>query len=632
MKEGTLNLFVEAFIFSKSTKVSFKKAWQQAENFQEIEHFENPPFYLLLQILAENSSRKELREALQLLEPAQQLQLIGELFTYYREGSWFLLRELEEWKELIENLRSGYWSLAEFKKGKSFTELENHARKESAEVLNLLKDIVPAMVKAAGVDISEYFGDYHFTQAEMVKWTQLFGLKGNFPFLQIEGTDFKEKLTYIKAVFENPLLLVKTEEFRIKLYLYFIKTWVEHLRTLNRHPEYFKEGLDKLIFAIPTKERDLDHEATLETLLIGLKVLCDAIQYPIKKIPIYVFDQSMSGLSQHNKKVIDQLNTKFSSHISHFDLDYILKKAADYKIRPLIETADNNLGFGGMRNCVFLLSPLIKDMSLPLFDSSHRILMSDDDNEFPVSNFFCHAYFAAKKKGEFIGMRTYFTGRNTQLIEVPLKGNPSTIHAKWTDQPFFASMSEYNGNSKLCLDLPFASEEGQLDTAFEHYPLLKASLHLSGPRYPTEEKTLSYTSYAFGVLLVQWLLDPLKKHGLCALPWNDDSLPLFKSLREAVVYMAKAETEEEMKRRFWNNMKLDNKLSEVISLMPETDDVNFLREYKKNVTQKNVESLKTKMEIKHHIRFEDYPLTHHLYLICKRVGTGEFCRLVRGLI
>lgn len=703
-------------------------------------------FYTLLQILSENISQEDLQKAFTKLDLNEQTRLIAHTFANYREGSFLIQREVThpKLKQLTIGLQREFYSIHKLKAllyvyqsidEKTLNDivnaLETQAIEESQKVYQLLDEVTRAIinsstkvyetltqVKIPGMPpllshedietaierkkkLEELFKPYlnpPLTPVQVLHFARIFGLKGNFPFLELEceldsQASLCEKLMWIRDLFSDPFRVFNKERKLLNFYIFFIEALLQQIHSIHHQPELYFNSLKRLIFAMATKGKDLSSQGSLETILDGLRSLTNNL----KPISLLVFDQSDASLFSQNAKTINALNEKYQCNITHLSKKEIFECAAKLGIKDLLDTSETgHLGYSGIRNCIFLLSPMINHpLNLQEFDqrvlqeTANPIFMFDDDNVFPASNIYCYLMFVHRQK-RYSALQCYNTGRYSKLIhaqtfrefmEAPAK---SLMHARWIDTPYNATMSEYISKPKVGLNIPLGAEEGYLNFLFEFYPLLKPSIHIPGPRFPKgvlptrpymgfEQRLKSYISYAIGVDLVQYLLDPLNKQGDCVFPWNDREVSdTFRSLKQTMQYMATPAIQLEMQDRFWKRLDaminprelnvlrehlnglIDEKIEDVVasqknltieeqkSLREIADiyreyqkDARILLEYGEDILMtKSPAQTKAKIERKHGVGISELALTYSLHLICRRVGTAEFnlsvARIVSG--
>jgi hypothetical protein len=701
-------------------------------------------FYLLFQVLAETAKLTDFQKALSKLSLDEQTRLLTHSFSHYRDGSFLIQREIvhPQLQQLKVGLQRDFYCIHKLKAmlyaynildEKNLSEilrnLEAHAIEESQHVYVLLEQATQAIINSSlhlyetlstvhipGMQplfepeekesalerkkkLEELFKPYTtppLTPAHIVHFARVFGLKGNFPFLELEceldaQSSLVEKLTWIRDLFQSSFRLINKERKLLNYYIYFIETLLEQVHGLSYQPELYLSALNQLIFAMPTKGKALDRQGSLATILDGLR----SVSNDLKKVTCVVFDQSEEPLFSENAAVIDVLNQKYNSAVIHLSKTQAFEMAAKLEVRELLDTSETgHLGYAGVRNALFLLSPMLNHPvnkeefhKRVLGSSASKIFMFDDDNVFPASNIYCHLMLF-HRPNRFSALQGYNIGRYSKLIhmqtfhEFLAETTKSCIHSRWIEEPYSATMSEHFSKPKLSINVPMGAEEGHFNFLFELYPLLKASIHIPGTRFPTgqiptrpfmgfEQRLDSYIPYAIGINLVQYLIDPLNRRGDCALPWNDSEISdHFRSLEETVKFMTLESTRKDMQERFWRNVNqlyhgdednvlrehlrglidedIDRVVQALTDLSPEEqhsldaiadiyrkyqNDARMLWEFGQRLLKsKNVEKERNAIENEFKIRVEDLPLTHSFYLLCKRVGEGDFIKAASKLI
>lgn len=703
-------------------------------------------FYFLIQILAENSSQAHLKKVWTQLSLDEQTRLLTRTFSNYREGS-FLIQQIVD-NPLLQQLNIGlqrefysihklkallyaYKTIEEINLKEILDQLETNALEDSQKVYQLLNETVKAIidssmnlyetlkqVKIPGLPplldpdekdsalmrkkkLEELFKPYlipDFTPAQTVRFARVFGLRGNFSFLELEceldaEASLVEKLTWIRDLFQSSFRLINKERKLLNFYIFFVEAVLQQMHAMQYQPQLYLEALKQTVFAMPTKGKLLSRQGSLITVLEGLSSLTNQLQ----NVSFVVFDQSDEPLFLKNSAFINSMNEKYHIKIAHLSKKQLFEMADQLGIKELVDTSENgHLGYAGVRNAIFLLAPMVNH---PLTKEVFRqrvlglqaspIFMFDDDNVFPTSNLYCHLMFVHRSK-RFSALQAYNTGRYSKLIHMQTFDDfikdPTTscMHSRWIEVPYNATMSEYLSKPKLSINVPMGAEEGHLNLLFEYYPLLKASIHIPGTRFPEhviptrpfvgfEQRLKGYIAYAVGIDLIQFLIDPLNRRGDCALPWNDEEISnSFKTLEDVLKYIALDSTRTEMQNRFWKNLAMlyreseDHLLRENLrglinenidgvfvatlktDLLPEElnslkaiagiykdyqKDANILWEYGQRILEtKDIGGSKNEFEKRYHLKFEDLPLTHSFYLLCKRIGSGDFNRTITHLL
>lgn len=594
--------------------------------------------YTLMQILLNQSelSEEELKNTLKELEQYAFTQsqniyaLFNQLIPVMIESPIRVFDELENLKQLMNN------------------EEYLPAEKERKEALHRTEEL------------KAYFEPYfanHFIVQDFDAFARVFGFEGHSPLLQFQEEQtyihyLSDKLSILKDLFENPLKLIQTDFRRIRNYFAFTLSIISHLEALKRNPSKYKEALDRMIFAIPTCGKILANQPSLPSLLGGLFSLVELLnkntpnKIQLKDYPIFVFDQSEDKLFAKNHRFIGKLNRLYKSSVIHISKNETLLLAQKISVESLLDTTrTGSFGYGGARNCVFLLSPLLRDVYaqyrnlskihdidekdlLRIFqedvlESDHKeghvsniIFMIDDDTEIPESNLFSQTLFSRELWNHYSFSPGYVLGRGTLysvkfLNLIRLLKYPKKIfkHTEWIPLPFSVGMCEFLDKPRICVNLPFGGEESHLTGPVRCNPFLSPSIHLAGNRYPStqwptrffvglEKHLKSYIPYSFYVRMVSTLFDPNDKQGACIFPWNKMNFPFtFNNLKDVFKIISDDKIRKEMQKKFWKNVhhllittqKEEYSLSEHISDLIHMDINSILKDFKKNEILNRIE-------------------------------------------
>lgn len=463
------------------------------------------------------------------------------------------------------------------------------------------------------------FQEYYlhkYTLKQFEEFIRLFGLKGHLPFVHFFGMEYYESslvqmMRLLHKTFSNTLLLPRIVHTEMSQFFSFMGSIVMHLHALFYAPEKYKKGLDTLSIGIATYGKELSRLPALLSLTHALSDLQQvlnihsATKIDLREYPIFVFDQSDKTTFSHNQQYIQKLNAQYKTAIVHLSKKDALDIAKRLKLEKLLDTTKKGgFGFGGARNCVFLLTPVLKhafnsgkksaaevlEMSekelFNLFQTAvlgensagktagDSIFMLDDDVKMSEVNLFSHALFAYEYRELYCYFSGAIQGRGTQfhlqfftledILRNPVK---SFSYVKWVKNPVLQMLLEYMGKAKICLNLPFGSEEAHLQIANRANPALQPSLHLSGTRYPSrqipshffvglEEHLEKYIPYTLLLEMSYDLVDALNHASACVLPWNDRAfMTSFRNLGDVFAFMAHEKTQKEVQKRFWRNIQ-----------------------------------------------------------------------------
>ena len=581
-------------------------------------------FDLLLR-LAETASSRTLKRVLKELTEDETVQLIYYAFKHYREGSYTIFRTLKTifaadhpLQKLIRGLSFYYYDVNQqmpIDLAKQLAFQEVFARKKTEVCFKLLCRLVHLIIesplliaKITGQDLQQAElrkqtlqrrFQYEPSLTEFEAFVRVFGLTNGLPFFwqgeRQPETSLPDKLQLLCTLFERPEALADIPHAEMASFFSFVMNILLHIETLHQYPEKYAKGIQQLTCAMPTYNKHLDGLPALPSLLDGLQCVAKSLQ----QIPVFIYDQSDPKIYAANQRYSKKLEQQYNCNLLHLSLSQILTFAERLGIEKLLDTTQQRrLGYGGARNSVFLLTPVLKQ----LFENGYRtitamlsvdteilkklfrthvigdahqpgstLLMIDDDMEIPPSNLFCHALFSYESSDRYTASAGYAIGRATkfQIAYISLKealNNPKSLFAstEWSQQICSAAMSEYVTKPTLCLNLPFGSEERHVRGVLESNPLLHPSIHLASARYPTqnlptqpwvgiEEYLVWYLPYSINLAMVLSLLDPRNLQGRCVFPWNQNS---FTHLGELIHSIASPEQQKEMQHRFWKNFQL----------------------------------------------------------------------------
>ncbi len=614
--------------------------------------------YFMLQVLAEHASEKTLRKILNDLPLEKQIALISYVYMYYREGSFYILSLFEEFYldqeqgigSILLGLRRKYFDVHKLTQliteqpiideaalSQLISNIQKHALNNTKESFSIFNELVPLMVdspvrvytaieelkqKSAPKlyqpvahireqafkerdSLKKQFDSFYttpFSLEEFQNFVQLFGLEKQQPQFKFQGSinitnTLVDNLRILHQIFFDPLLLASLDQKEVLFYFSYVLNIYLHLDAMHRNPSEYRLGIDGITCGIPTKGKVLERQSTLPTILLGLTTMTKFLRTKIKSYPIFVYDQSDTELFRKNQRTINKLNRQYKSSVIHVSQEAALSLAKKIGVEELLNTTEEGaFGYGGMRNCVSLLTLLLKhafqmgkkslDEVLSMdektlsnifrqvvLEAKNAILMLDDDMVVPESNLFSYALFMKKSPHGYSYTYGYMEGRGTRFANVyssldeflNLHINPFE-HTKRLPVIAPASMSEYIMRPKICLNLPFGNEEQHSEGIFEIIPFLQTSWHLAGTRYPEKqlpthffvgiEKHLKhFIPYTIQIGMTRHLLDPLNQDGTSAMPWNQKEVrSTFTSLRDVFNFISNEKTVQEMQKMFWEHM------------------------------------------------------------------------------
>jgi hypothetical protein len=437
--------------------------------------------------------------------------------------------------------------------------------------------------EARWILVRERYQKRAFTEKELRSFLSLFGLSYEY-----SGSDS------LIDVIEKSLKQRKFDHLLPLLELLY-----DLLEAFIDRPSTFSDALGSVTYALPTCNKDLSHLAWLPSLVDAFAALREHINPPVtphllrsefSRYPIFIFDQSDDSLYAKNHRFIEMLCKSRDVTIIHLSKREILDVAAKLKVERWINTTGRGeFGYGGARNAVYLLTPVLREavrrgaiadaraddlralFKKHVLENGSIVHMGDDDGELPETTFFTDLLFAAQHKGEYFKRLGTFYGRATNRIA----GNPVSLElvfaapreayqtTVWTDSLAFAGMMSSISSPRFCLNLPFGCEEGQ-DVPFKKeyvHGLTAPTIHLAGSRFPTKELPLhpltglrghlqKFIPYSLQLALVKTLLVP-DDDKKSPLPWKQCALDSFSSFREVLTFCGLAKTEQQMKKQFW---------------------------------------------------------------------------------
>ncbi len=563
--------------------------------------------YLLPQIYAEKG-----HVDLSHYTESEKLKLLSYLFSHKREGTFILLKAYEKrFFTLIDYLVREYYNLEEFARLVALDlpldeiekALEERAAFETREfytyfsslVKNLISNteaIYKGLLEVARTDEERKiatrqqeivrrgfkpFVNKSYSLEDFEKFTKTFGLSG-YPSIYkdafSEPASLVEKCKNIDMIVSGLIgirrSIASLMRDDLQSILSFVFAIIEHIAST---------GCERgCIPAIATYNKDLSKHFALQTIRDGYK------RFLTEKTPIIVYDQSGSALFEKNSQYIATLDAP----IIHVSKDEAYQIAKKFGAEKLLEThPSGSFGYGGGRNCQFLLSGLLArhsvDELLSLSDEQvKRLLLEngldellyivDDDMFISDTNILSEALFRKVWKDQPVGCVGYQLGRASKYnlfywgLNVFLTSpEKTTFYPLWIDYQTLTGMSESVLRPKICLNLPQGNEENHyLSMAVGHF-FLKPSYHLSGSRFPDGEFPTHFfvgmdqfiersQNFVLLLYLTDYLISPKGRYTKTALPWNDNDLSAhIKSLRDGLQLIA--QSKEALAERFWQKVE-----------------------------------------------------------------------------
>lgn len=548
-----------------------------------VSHFTDSRFHTLLEwylltLLAECLSSKSLLQLLEIFPSNKKQSLISYCCAYPREGSWKILQQLGS--DVDGLLISKYYN--------PLTDSSNR-QKEALREVKTIASILP-----------------EWSYEELVSFFKVFGLHGYY-INPAHVNSVAEILQMSLEVKRSPEAFSNETTQNIKS---FVDGLLRQLNVFHRHPEKYLKGLEILVHALPTRGSDFSVQPWLPSILAGLDLISKHLNFDKSSFPIIIFDQSPHERLKKNRAYSRKLGKSHGVKIWHLSKDEALQLAAKVGVDEWI----NIWGYGGSRNCVFFLAPLIhqaarmgkksinsvlkmkqRDLRM-LFASATMgiggqdlmIHMGEDDVYIPPSHLFLNALFAYDNRDRFISRPVYCIGRATHEV-IPaislseLQQNPASafFSTHWNPFPVSGRFKGMVTKPKFCLPLPFGNEELHVIPSYYESNLFhQPVIHLGGTRFPKkmfptspldgiEEYLRQSIPYGMRISMCARLTDPSNLFHRCIFPWNE--VKSFLCLADVIAFAVLASTIQEMQMRFKRNLHdlpLSEDLAKLINLKP----------------------------------------------------------------
>lgn len=578
--------------------------------------------YLLIQILAEKMSGAAFLRGYSF---DKTVRLLAFIYKNPREGTFWLEKCFDKpFLPCISCLKRNYYDVdlfarlvhseelfTEEKFAKVIAKLEQDAQDKThefytnfqelcAKTLALVEDIYkglmqtvqdPDAIKKQYVAIKEPLEAYvsrRVTLEDFTKFTRQFGLKG-YPCMSqgvsFETTSVVEKINgFLRFVSGSTSEALNSPE-QFKMMLSYILAIIAHCDATAYNPQKYLEGHKYLTISIPTCAKELQREFALSSIIEANP-----------QSTVVVFDQSTEELFEKNRRYIQTLRGR----ILHVSKNEALALGQKLGAKKLIATLpEGSFGYGGARNCQFLLTGVIRaayDMGKKTMaeilalsaevllqlctervlenKEGHSLFLVDDDMYVGESVLLSAALFASMNRLERIGCEGYQLGRASKynlhywdLLTLLSAPENVVMFPLWLDMETKAGLSEYVIKSRICLNLPQGNEEAHFLEAIKGHFFLQPAYHLCGSRYPDNEIPTSFfvgldryaekaISYVFFLYITSYLIAPTSRHTSIGLPWNDNGLSAtFTNLLEAFAFITDSSTQNELKGRFWNKVR-----------------------------------------------------------------------------
>jgi hypothetical protein len=616
--------------------------------------------FFLLTLLAECCDKK-IQSFLTTLPQKEQIQLSAYSISHMREGAWIILNKLEAlhdkdiyWNQLLKNLKNKYYDpqhlgtlICDFPDKivdlpQLIGALEKHGIKEVTDIRSLLPKLIDAIVHSPTVgfesleklksnlipyspspipdeirqaeDQLKNLFDKHrnqkYTISEMNEFFKLFGLRGYFLDTPATGNSPLSLLETLKIsleTFQTPFLAGNEDR---HLIMQFILSLSRQLYAYHREPIQYFHGLNRLVYALPTRGKQFQEMPWLPSILAGLTALITHLNQQkvtdnaLVNYPIVLFDQAPSSTFAENKSYIQQLAIRYKASIWHLSMGQIRKLAKKLGIAHWIrQHKGRTIGYAGGRNCCLFLAPVIfaaakegkndfnalmempTEKLLSLFDASVlgkgendiSIHLGEDDVYIPPCNIFVDTLFVHSFHHLYFARPVYMTGRATHKLSTTVDGasllqDPSSLYSsqKWGVKPTSGVMKGMVTKPRFCLPLPFGGEEvHSIPTHYFANHFHQPVIHFAGTRFPSHlfptspldgilKYLKTYIPYSFQICMSSRLLDTTNKLGRLMFPWNDPLVRKernFQSFGELQHYVMQGETQKEVLSRLNNNLK-----------------------------------------------------------------------------
>jgi hypothetical protein len=626
---------------------------------------------LLLILLAEVVSERKLRHVLAKLPLRQKISLACRCMLHQREGSWAILVFFESfdqqdkpWMQLIHGLRRRLYdpnlfiTLPEEKRGslqEVLMHFDRHANQEIMQIIALRPFLYDLVIKFPTLRFDQIEGvkqrvfklieqlekvaqrphveqevisrkEVEDLEAFLVEkltpliheplsfgqarqFFEFFGIRG-YP-VPI-GPPLDSEVPLVQALKRIPGYLTEPKYYAgntAKIFSDFVIGYFEKMHVFLHNPEKIASGLDRIVYTLATRGKELAKLAWLPSVISGLVALVDylgsrGIERSLSSYPIVLFDQAGPKEFAENTIFIQELVNRYGATIWHLSSQKTLALAERLGVLAWIKTTpEGSFGFGGARNCLFLLAPLIQaafkrrglqdiDQLLALSEAELNALfasavlgrdgqdvavhLGEDDVGILPSHFFSEALWADNLAGQYYNCSAYCYGRGTYLLD-PIMELKTVLHqsariftsTRWESVLSSGGMKGQLSKPRFCLPLPFGHEEANMLALRHEFDMFQQAVcHLGGSRYPQylypdspSEGVLAYLRtylpYSYEIHLLTNCFDTTNMLQRNALPWNDESAKRgfpHHSLYDVWQAIAKPEVQAEMRKRFWRNL------------------------------------------------------------------------------
>lgn len=447
------------------------------------------------------------------------------------------------------------------------------------------------------------YKDRAYTISELEAFFKIFGLEGYYPYapsIPLTMAPLADTLKTLRDLFKEPIYIPIDY---LNSCILFVERICQQLHAFIKEPSQYAIGLQRLVYTMATRASNLSTLSWLPSVLAGLQKVNSHLKDPVNS-PVIIFDQSTPKDLARNRAYTRHLTQFYHQPIWHLSTSQTLTLARKWGLKQWFgEAKKGMLGYATSRNCLFFLAPVIhraaqngvssykellalpKNIVQAIYNSAVMgqdgqdaiIHTGEDDVAIPACNFFADALYAAMNQKRYFQRASYCIGRSTLLINPlvdieTIAKLPSYLYSStsWQDEPKLGAMRGKLTKPRFCFAIPFGNEENHVSTLatsieFFQQPLL----HLGGTRFPKKlipenpldgilEYLKKYLPYTIQIALSSFVLDSSHKHNRCMLPWNDLEFKAQKHVQcfqELWEYVAKQETLDELKSRFWRNFE-----------------------------------------------------------------------------
>lgn len=614
----------------------------------------------LIASLAEFLSDPKLKKILKALPERLTLALIHFCGFSLQEGPWKAMKILrtiyakdKEWMQLLVNIRQKYYDiyhLEEVLHGSSkiklksvLKALEQRAQEQIQEIHALLPFLLDLLIThplrsglanagQAQIDLAYLFAKHRkqsYSIEEIEQFFRLFGLHDFYTTMAFTTQDLSDILLILQGIadfLKNPAPIAQES---LKIITDYLLSLFQKLFALHREPAQYQQGLDSIVYALPTRGNNLLESPWLAAVIEGLKAISKRVSAKVSTCPIVIFDQSSAKQFKKNHDELQKLAKREKLSLWHVSNTQAIELAKKLRVQQWIPLSlQENFGYAASRNCVYLLAPVLQEAtkqgikSIPALlkmrpsllrkyfdkrtlgqDGNDAVIgMGEDDADILPCNFFADALFAFLHKNTYFQRESYVIGRSTwyanpyldpaSVLAAPIK---TTSQTTWDYKPRIHGSIGLLTKPRFCLPTYFGSEEQQVslkDAFFE--TVQQCPIHLAGARFPAklfpnsaldglEEYLSKVLPYVIQIGFIICLIDPKNEMGRCILPWNNLDLQRvrpFKNLGDLWGFALSNKVINKIREGFWKNLADfaddDVALDAMAKRMPIREDIDRL--------------------------------------------------------